>query len=164
MNPNPPPKDGPLAMWVILAGLAAMTVVTLAALIRYDQPEAIVTALGPVTGIIGTLVGAYFGLRGSSLAQQHANAAEASRVEATATAAQPAATTIPADGTVVVGQYDGDGNGNGHGPTYTLAQFKALDDANDVADDPDEIDPEDVPVDDPPDDEGDDREAHGVRA
>lgn len=79
-EPNPVrTSDGPYAMWVIMAGLAAMTVVTLAALFRYSNPSAIVTALGPVTGVIGTLVGAYFGLRGSSLAQQHANQAEAAR-------------------------------------------------------------------------------------
>ena len=67
-------SDGPYGMWVILAGLAAMTAVTIVALIRYSNPTAIVTSLGPVTGVIGTLVGAYFGMRGSSLAQQHARA------------------------------------------------------------------------------------------
>src|SRR3954452_8183624 len=71
-------------MWVILAGLAAMTAVTVVALLRYSEPTAIVTALGPVTGVIGTLVGAYFGLRGSSLAQQHAIAGEAAREKAAA--------------------------------------------------------------------------------
>src|SRR3954469_4181048 len=74
--------EGPYAMWVILAGLVAMTVVTGVALVRYSEPTAIVTALGPVTGVIGTLVGAYFGLRGSSLAQQNANRAELARVSA----------------------------------------------------------------------------------
>jgi hypothetical protein len=84
-------KEGPYGMWVILAGLAAMTIVTVAALVRYDAATDIVTALGPVTGVIGTLVGAYFGLRGSSLAQQHANSAELERAKmATPTLTQAA--------------------------------------------------------------------------
>src|SRR4051812_14965426 len=84
-------KEGPYGMWVILAGLAAMTIVTVAALVRYDAATDIVTALGPVTGVIGTLVGAYIGLRGSSLAQQHANSAELERAKmATPTLTQAA--------------------------------------------------------------------------
>jgi hypothetical protein len=78
-DPDKGRREGPYAMWVILAGLAAMTVVTIVALVRYPDPTAIVTALGPVTGVVGTLVGAYFGLRGSSLAQQNATAAELAR-------------------------------------------------------------------------------------
>jgi hypothetical protein len=62
-------------MYVVLAGIVAVTAVTVVAVFRYDDAAMIVTALGPVVGVIGTLVGAYFGLRGSSLAQQHANAA-----------------------------------------------------------------------------------------
>ena len=83
-DPNPPRSEGPYALWVILAGIGAVTVVTIAALVRYADPAAIVTALGPVTGVIGTLVGAYFGLRGSSLAQQHASRAETARAAAAA--------------------------------------------------------------------------------
>src|SRR3954468_23081033 len=82
---SPTTKDAPYGMWVILAGLGAMTIVTIGALVRYSDPTAIVTALGPVTGVIGTLVGAYFGLRGSSLAQQNANAAELERAKAATT-------------------------------------------------------------------------------
>ena len=68
-------REGPYAMYVVLAGIFAVTAVTMVAVFRYDDAAMIVTALGPVVGVIGTLVGAYFGLRGSSLAQQHANAA-----------------------------------------------------------------------------------------
>ena len=74
--------DGPYGMYVVLAGLLAVTTVALAAIFHYSTATQVVTALGPVTGIIGTLVGAYFGLRGSSLAQQKAADAEAQRAKA----------------------------------------------------------------------------------
>src|SRR3954451_18427091 len=103
-----PPQDSArtaYGMWVILAGLAAMTAVTVVALLRYSDPTAIVTALGPGTGVIGALVGAYFGLRASSLAQQNANAAELAR-------AQAATTIVP-----VVAS-------NGHGDATPAAKVK----------------------------------------
>ena len=77
-------REPAYGMWVTLAGVAAVTSITIVALIRYDNATSIVTALGPVTAVIGTLIGAYFGLRGSSLAQQNANAAELQRANAAA--------------------------------------------------------------------------------
>ena len=77
-------REPAYGMWVTLAGVGAVTAITIVALIRYDNATSIVTALGPVTAVIGTLVGAYFGLRGSSLAQQNANAAELQRANAAA--------------------------------------------------------------------------------
>jgi hypothetical protein len=162
MDPKSPQKEGPYAMWVILAGLAAMSAVTIGALIRYPNPTAIVTALGPVTGVIGTLVGAYFGMRGSSLAQQNANAGEVARINATASASEPATGGYPA---APAAQYDassnGNGNGNGTMTASIVEQFRAQDGASDVGETDDE-DPASMPADNPPDDEGDDRAAHGV--
>jgi hypothetical protein len=77
-------REPAYGMWVTLAGVGAVTSITIVALIRYDNATSIVTALGPVTAVIGTLIGAYFGLRGSSLAQQNANAAELQRANAAA--------------------------------------------------------------------------------
>jgi hypothetical protein len=77
-------REPAYGMWVTLAGVAAVTSITIVALIRYDDATSIVTALGPVTAVIGTLIGAYFGLRGSSLAQQNANQAEIQRTAAAA--------------------------------------------------------------------------------
>jgi hypothetical protein len=96
-------------MWVILAGLAAVAVITVVALVRYDDPTAIVTALGPVTGVIGTLIGAYFGLRGSSLAQQNANAAEVARVQAAA-GTPP---TLPPNGQIITAPTEPAPSGSG---------------------------------------------------
>ena len=66
-------------MYVVLAGLIATTCVALAAIFHYEDATQVVTALGSVTGIVGALVGAYFGLRGASLAQQNARDANAKR-------------------------------------------------------------------------------------
>jgi hypothetical protein len=164
-NPDLARKDGPYAMWVILAGLGAMTAVTIGALVRYPDPTAIVTALGPVTGVIGTLVGAYFGLRGSSLAQQHANTAETARVEA---ASSPPPPPPPSNGhgdPALISPYPGpsDGNDVAAAELRTLQELAALDASSDAGGADDDLpDPEDAALDDAPDDEGDDREAHGV--
>jgi secreted protein with Ig-like and vWFA domain len=82
-------REPAYGMWVTLAGVGAVTAITIVALIRYDNATSIVTALGPVTAVIGTLIGAYFGLRGSSLAQQNANQAEIQRATAAATVITP---------------------------------------------------------------------------
>ena len=68
-------REPAYGMWVTLAGVGAVTAITIVALIRYGNA---------VTAVIGTRVGAYFGLRGSSLAQQNAAAAEIQRTNAAA--------------------------------------------------------------------------------
>ena len=74
---TPPPSVSQPAygMWVILAGLAALVAVTVVAVLKYDTAADVVTVLGSVTGVIAALVGAYFGVRGATLAQQKANEA-----------------------------------------------------------------------------------------
>ena len=83
--------DGPWGAIVVLAGVFAVMAVSIVAMLKYPEDGAtlVVTALGPVVGIIGTLVGAYFGLRGSSLGQQKAADAEIKRAQIQA---QPAET------------------------------------------------------------------------
>jgi hypothetical protein len=148
-----PSKDGPYGMWVILAGLMTLTVVTLGAFFRFTRPDDIANALGPIIGVIGTLVGAYFGMRGASLAQQHANTAKvAISAAATAPAPAPNGTGDPAavaslGDTAVADRVD------------ELAQLDASDDATGA----DGVDPEEMALDSAPNDEGDDvapKEAH----
>ncbi|HEY7632392.1 MAG TPA: hypothetical protein VH817_16925 [Thermoleophilaceae bacterium] len=64
-------------MWVLIAGLAAVVAVATVAMLHYKGAQDAVTVLGPVIGVIGTMVGGYFGIRGASLAQQKANEAHA---------------------------------------------------------------------------------------
>jgi hypothetical protein len=47
--------------------------VSIAAIFHYSAAADVVTAVSPVTGVIAALVGAYFGVRGATLAQQKAN-------------------------------------------------------------------------------------------
>jgi hypothetical protein len=59
----------------VVAGLAAIVITFGIAVARYDKAADAATALAPVTGVIAALVGAYFGIRGATLAQEKANEA-----------------------------------------------------------------------------------------
>jgi hypothetical protein len=75
---------------VVVTGVIAVVAVAIVAMLQYPQDATmVVTALGPVVGIIGTLVGAYFGLRGSSLGHAKAAEAEIKRAEISAGTATP---------------------------------------------------------------------------
>jgi hypothetical protein len=74
---------------VVVTGVIAVVTVAIVAMLQYPQDATmVVTAMGPVIGIIGTLVGAYFGLRGSSLSHQKAAEAEIKRAEISSAAAR----------------------------------------------------------------------------
>jgi hypothetical protein len=92
--------DRAYAAYVVAGGLLAVVAVFAAAVVRYDDPTAVSTAMAPVTGVIAALVGAYFGIRGATMAQDKANqsAHELARIqhgaparEAQAAGAQPVA-------------------------------------------------------------------------
>jgi hypothetical protein len=76
-----PAKEPAYAYNVVVAGIIAIVVVTVAAVLKYDLATQVTAAVAPVIGSIGTLVGAYFGLRGSSLGQQKATDAEVRRAQ-----------------------------------------------------------------------------------
>jgi membrane associated rhomboid family serine protease len=57
---------------VVIAGLIAIVAVFVVAVIHYPKATEVTTAVGAVSGVIAALVGAYFGIRGSSLAQTKA--------------------------------------------------------------------------------------------
>jgi len=46
--------------WVVVVGLLVVLVSFVVAVLRFDQAADAATALGPVTPVVGTLVGAYF--------------------------------------------------------------------------------------------------------
>lgn len=60
-------------MWVIVAGLVALVAVSVTAIFHFSDAADVVTAVSPISGVIAALVGAYFGMRGATLAQQKAN-------------------------------------------------------------------------------------------
>ena len=70
---------------VVLAGLAVILVAFLLALGEYSKAADVSTALAPVTGVVGTLVGAYFGVQVGSAGKERAeDAREKSEQEAKA--------------------------------------------------------------------------------
>jgi hypothetical protein len=74
--------EAPYGAIVVITGLVSVVAITIVAMFQYPSDATmVVTALGPVIGVIGTLVGAYFGLRGSSLGQDKAARAEIKRAE-----------------------------------------------------------------------------------
>jgi hypothetical protein len=54
---------------VVIAGLGAIVIVFAVAIIRFKAAADVATAVGAVSGVIAALVGAYFGIRGATLAQ-----------------------------------------------------------------------------------------------
>lgn len=59
---------------VVIAGLAAIVAVFVVAVLQYNTAADVTTAVGAVSGVIAALVGAYFGIRGATLAQANAEA------------------------------------------------------------------------------------------
>ena len=83
----------PLSAVVVVAGLAVVAACLAIALYVYrnvasatDSATAVATVLAPVTGVIGTVVGAYFGFQagsaGTAMAQNAADEAQATAMDA----------------------------------------------------------------------------------
>jgi hypothetical protein len=71
-TPPPPKPDPAWGAWVVIAGLVAIVVIFVIAVLRYKTAADVTTAVGAVSGVIAALVGAYFGIRGATLAQTNA--------------------------------------------------------------------------------------------
>jgi hypothetical protein len=61
---------------IVLAGLIALVLVFIPALLHYKQASEVATATAGVSGVIAALVGAYFGVRGATLAQKQTSSSE----------------------------------------------------------------------------------------
>jgi hypothetical protein len=62
---------------VVLAGLAVTLLAFGFALLAFDKAGSVSAALAPITGVIGTIVGAYFGVQVGSSGRSQAEAARA---------------------------------------------------------------------------------------
>ena len=66
-NPPPPtngtndPEKTKLGFWVVIVGILIAAGLFLAAVYKYSAASDVATSLGPITTLIGTLVGAFFG-------------------------------------------------------------------------------------------------------
>jgi IPT/TIG domain len=70
MPSQPTDKKGPPAWggWVAIAGLGAIVAIFVVAALKYKASD-VATAISPAAGVIAAIVGAYFGIRGATLAQ-----------------------------------------------------------------------------------------------
>ena len=75
-KPKPEPAWG---AWVVIAGLVAVVAIFVVATLHYKTAAEVTTAVGAVSGVIAALVGAYFGIRGATLAQTKVEASSAAR-------------------------------------------------------------------------------------
>ena len=81
--PAEPVKPEPSwGAWVVIAGLVAVVVIFVVAVLHYKTAAEVTTAVGAVSGVIAALVGAYFGIRGATLAQAKVEASSAAREKA----------------------------------------------------------------------------------
>ncbi len=110
MAAEPPPQrtgEGQrylLGLWVVLAGLAAVVIVFALALWRYsNSPQNVVAVVGAATGVIGTLVAAFFGIQEGTRAGAAGRAeSEQARTEVTRLALTMASMTPPEDARLIV--------------------------------------------------------------
>jgi hypothetical protein len=65
-------NDAPWGAIVVISGLIAIVVIFVVAIDHYKQASDVATATASISGVIAALVGAYFGIRGSSMAQDKA--------------------------------------------------------------------------------------------
>src|SRR5438477_199711 len=61
---------------VVITGLVAIVAVFILAVLQYKTAAEVTTAVGAVSGVIAALVGAYFGIRGATLAQVNAESSK----------------------------------------------------------------------------------------
>jgi hypothetical protein len=86
---------------VVIAGLVVVALTFFAALIAFDKASSVSTALAGVTGVIGTIVGAYFGVQvgseGKARADENARVATNQLTQANEKAAAVATLVPPQD-------------------------------------------------------------------
>jgi hypothetical protein len=84
-NPSPDPQlvQERYGLWLVLAAFALLGIVFGVAVSQFNSASDVAAVVGPVGAIIGTIVGAFFGVRAASSSRQ---AAEAGRAKAERTA------------------------------------------------------------------------------
>ena len=71
-QPNDRAKYG---FYLVVIGLVVILVVFVVAVWKYGAANDVVTVVGSVTGVIGTIVGAFFGLQAGAAGKEKAEAA-----------------------------------------------------------------------------------------
>jgi hypothetical protein len=87
--------------WVVLVGLVVSLAAVLVAIWRLTDPTTIAGVVASLTGMVGTVVGAFFGVQVGAAGKEKA---EAERSEAPKMATQMAAALHPDDAKRILGQ------------------------------------------------------------
>jgi hypothetical protein len=69
---------------VVAVGLLTLVGIFVAALLEWEKPDDVVTGISPITGVVGSLVGAFFGIQAGAAGRERAEAArqeEATKVQ-----------------------------------------------------------------------------------
>jgi hypothetical protein len=59
---------------IIWWGFFLIGVITVTAIVRYDDPQKVAVVLSTVTGVVGTLIGAFFGVAAGSAGRERSEA------------------------------------------------------------------------------------------
>ncbi len=74
-------QDTQYGFWIIIAGFIVVLLVFLVSVHKWAESKDVTAAVGSVTGVVGTLAGAYFGVHvgaaGKEKAEQQRDAAQA---------------------------------------------------------------------------------------
>jgi hypothetical protein len=95
---------------VVLAGFLVVLLAFGGALLAFNAANDVSTALAPITGVIGTIVGAYFGVQVGASGKEES---EAARSKAEDEAKALAAVAPTAQAVQVLGLHDVDDSGSG---------------------------------------------------
>src|SRR5919199_5010827 len=61
--------------WIILTGFALVAFITLLATFRWEEVTSVATVVGAVASLVGTVVGAFFGVQVGAVGKERADAA-----------------------------------------------------------------------------------------
>ena len=89
--------------WVVIAGFGLVAVVALLAIYRWTTASDVATIISSITGVVGTVVGAFFGVQVGSAGKERA---EKERRTAERRALRLAAATDPAVAARIIAETD----------------------------------------------------------
>ena len=61
--------------WIVVIGLVLVTLVLVAAILKWNSASDVATVVGSVTGVVGTIIGAFFGVQVGSAGKEKAETA-----------------------------------------------------------------------------------------
>jgi hypothetical protein len=72
--------------WIIITGFALVAIITIISIFRWAEVTSVATVVGAVASLVGTVVGAFFGVQVGGVGKERADAARERSEELTRTA------------------------------------------------------------------------------